>query len=178
MPTATCGIPNSETKGQDELSLRLSTGHLVQVDPEDHERFGGLKWNGLRKGRAVYAIRSAKQSDGSYKSVLLHRLILEVVDGQLVDHINGDTLDCRRHNLRKTDYTGNARNCRHAIGASGYRGVIPNGSLWRGRVRACREVHHTASVTTPLEAAVLRDLLATQLHGDFALLNFPAQTMS
>ena len=48
--------------------------------------------------------------DGKYKA--LHRMILGLQRGDLriADHINGNTLDCRKSNLRATDSVGNMRN--------------------------------------------------------------------
>ncbi|AKU43388.1 HNH homing endonuclease [Bacillus phage Silence] len=59
------------------------------------------------------------------KKFLLHRFLLDPVDGEYVDHINRNTLDNRIENLRKVNATENAKN-RSAYGYSGVRNVIWN----------------------------------------------------
>jgi hypothetical protein len=65
--------------------------------------------------------------DGNYclsgKHELLHRLILPVTDGQVVDHINGNTLDNRRANLRAVDNSINGLNRHNTQGCCGVPGV-------------------------------------------------------
>ena len=41
---------------------------------------------------------------------LLHRIILDAKENEVVDHINGNTFDNRKQNLRITDNTNNCRN--------------------------------------------------------------------
>ncbi|MGY0013257.1 hypothetical protein [Bacillus anthracis] len=59
------------------------------------------------------------------KQQLLHRWIMNSGDGEIVDHINTIRTDCRRENMRHTDYKGNNRNPnnKRSIGASGVKGV-------------------------------------------------------
>lgn len=75
--------------------------------------------------------------------VYLHRIVTQAQRGQIVDHINGNRMDCRRANLRITDRSGNAlnsrkRRCHGAHGvASKYRGVAwhPTRSKWVANYR-------------------------------------------
>lgn len=58
------------------------------------------KWN-------RYAIRS-KYENGKYKSILMHRMIMDAPSEMQVDHINHNGLDNRKVNLRLCT---NAQNC-------------------------------------------------------------------
>jgi len=73
--------------------LKLNRGYTALVDDEDYERVAGLNWRvSVKKDKTAYALAVIK----------LHRVILDVRDsGVLVDHRNGNGLDCQRGNLRR-----------------------------------------------------------------------------
>lgn len=79
----------------------------TKVDFEDLERileFG--KWSWTRGSGQKYFYVNCRA-----KGILLHRFIMNVLDVKLhIDHLNGDTLDNRKLNLRVTDVKGNRRN--------------------------------------------------------------------
>lgn len=96
--------------------LRLTKGKYTIVDSEDYEF---LKRFELCVTNTGYA----KTSENLY----LHRLILGVGDPRrVVDHINGDTLDNRKHNLRVTNQSINMSNTNKSNGVSRFRGVYPH----------------------------------------------------
>lgn len=73
-------------------------------------------------GRQLVARLTGKGGDRQF----LHRMILGVPNGdpRIVDHIDGDILNCRRANLRCVTRTVNAQNRRSVPGSSSrYRGV-------------------------------------------------------
>ncbi len=114
------------------IPLRGQGGELrasVLVDREDAV-LCGFTWclNG-----GGYAVRPTGKP-------YLHRVIMHaaVKEGQQVDHINRDKLDCRRANLRAVTQAENARNVGLAKNnPSGYRGVSKHvGGKWRARVGA------------------------------------------
>lgn len=58
------------------------------------------------------------------KTILMHRIVMEAADNQIVDHINGDRLDNRRENLRFASSSENATNSRgQYLRKSKYAGV-------------------------------------------------------
>ena len=153
---------------QSICEIRLTQGHVAIVDPEDFERFGKLNWCALIdfKTGNVYAARDSK-------TTLLHRAILDAPKGMLVDHINRNTLDCRRSNLRFATRQQNLLNRRfNRVAASGFIGVQKRGSRYQGAVMLSGRKHFTTTFDCPILAAAARDVLAQQLHGDFATLNF------
>lgn len=72
------------------------------------------------------------------KSVALHHLILPIRKGFLVDHINRNTADNRKRNLRYLTHSQSGINRKkHALNTSGYTGVYfhkPSGK-WCARIR-------------------------------------------
>lgn len=72
--------------------LELSQGQVALLDDADFEWASQWKWCASRIRHSFYALRTAGQ-----KQLLLHRALLAPEAGVLVDHINGNGLDKRRH---------------------------------------------------------------------------------
>jgi hypothetical protein len=156
--------------------IPLTMGYSARVDPEDLERFGRFKWTAsvvYYKERlvGVYAYRKVC-ANGKKKTVYLHREIMGAGPGQKVDHISRETLDCRKSNLRWATTSQNGCN-RHTIKAShGFHGIIAARKNWYGVVSVSGRSYYTKVFPSPVLAAAARDVLAQQLHGEFATLNF------
>lgn len=108
----------------------------------------------------------------------MHRVIMGVVGrrGVLVDHINGDTLDNRRCNLRLCDATDNVRNQRpQARGKSEYKGVswAKQQGKWRAKIFFNGKTLHLGYFAIEKEAALAYDRAAREYFQNFAWLNFP-----
>ena len=85
-------------------------------------------WHLQKKGRkygdpVFYVSTNVPRADKSYTSEKLHRLIMDASKGVQVDHINGETLDNRRSNLRLTTNRENSRNITRIQGAVPFKGV-------------------------------------------------------
>lgn len=78
------------------------------VDNEDYEYVKDVKWslNGTRPHLYVCGLVNGKIQR------LTRFLFEEVLPDEKIDHINGDTLDNRRHNLRVCSHSENLRNQR------------------------------------------------------------------
>lgn len=80
------------------------------VDDGDHERLARWRWSMATGG---YAKRSAWDgAEKRYRSVTMHREVVDAAPGEQVDHLNGDGLDNRRRNLRRATAGVNGRNRR------------------------------------------------------------------
>lgn len=123
----------------------------TQVDDEDFERFGSLRWSLIQGG---YVYRTYKV-EGKQYGVYLHREVLGLSpgDGLFADHINRDRLDNRRSNLRVATPSENAQNLSHqAGGVSRYRGVSRNRNRWSATVVSKGKHHHVGLFGTELDA--------------------------
>ena len=89
------------------------------VDDTDYER---LRWTQWRLTSEGYVIRSRSPA------ILLHRFLLDVQPGQIVDHRDGNKLNNTRANLRLVTNAQNIWNRSVAVDSrSGLRGIA-----WRG----------------------------------------------
>lgn len=82
----------------DWVMIPLSGGHVAKIDREDIDRVCRHKWSANYPGPGrVYA--QCKPTGEPH--VYLHRFVIDAPKGVIVDHANGDTLDCRKANLRR-----------------------------------------------------------------------------
>lgn len=130
------------------------------LDDADAETFGEWTWK-LKDGR--YAVRySGKGGTSTFRTHRLHREILGLppkrtsADGREGDHVDGDTLNNRRSNLRVVTHQENMENQRPNRGTSSrYRGVHWNKERrkWHVQVEAAGERHYLGLFDTEQEAA-------------------------
>lgn len=98
---------------------------LCAVDAADLDLLSPYRWC-ARQARAAYYAQANRTVDGRRTSLQMHRLIMGVVDQPevFVDHINRNTLDNRRANLRLLTPAESAQNKgKYANSTSRYRGV-------------------------------------------------------
>ena len=91
------------------LSGKRGKGKSVIVDDDDYEKYNHLRWHLSDTGYAVRRVNG--------ETTRLHRLIMNCPEGLVIDHLNGDRLDCRKSNMRICTQSDNIKN-RH--GAKGY----------------------------------------------------------
>lgn len=157
--------------------------YFALVDDEDYEWLMQWKWFYSGNGYAVRKPR-ARQGEcpkGTYsngnsdaKVKLMHREILKTPEGFVTDHINGNTLDNRKSNLRACTDAQNTRNqkTRHKS-VSGYKGVTWNKPLgkWQAAICVDRKQIHLGFYDSKDVAAVIYNEAAIKHHGSFARLN-------
>lgn len=93
-----------------------------------------------------------------------------------VDHRDRDRANNRWSNLRPATHAQNSTNAGNRLpNTSGYRGIVlvKRTGMWLAKVVACGRQHYFGTYVDPADAARAYDRGATQLHGEFALLNFP-----
>lgn len=165
------------------------SGHIALIDWSDREKALRYKWHVKRssKSKRVYAqttIRLTPGRNGKKTALTLHRYIMDAKTGDIVDHINGDSLDNRRSNLRLVTHRENSMNVvsskRQKKG--GYKGVTwhNKGQKWEagicaGELRANgkRKRIYLGLFDDPVDAALEYDKAAREHFGEFAALNFP-----
>lgn len=87
------------------VRIPLTRGLFALIDEADAPTVACHKWCAVRGNGHFYATRR----DGK-RTLKMHRAITDAPAGLFVDHINGDSLDNRRSNLRVVSQSANAGN--------------------------------------------------------------------
>lgn len=149
------------------IKIPVSGGHAAIVDDCDYFIISGFRWR-IVGGYPTTSI--------NLKTVKMHRLLLQPGEGRVVDHINGDTLDNRRSNLRVCQQSDNVKNRRKFGTHSRFIGVQPFRTGFAAKIRINGKNTYLGSAKTEDEAARIYDHFALQHHGPFARLNFPKES--
>jgi len=158
--------------------IKLTQGKEVNVDLEDYEELSKYKWHyNEKKIGCGYAQRSKHVNLGKNKygceTIYMHREILKT--NKQVDHINNNTLDNRRCNLRECTQLENTRNTSSRKGSSSkYLGVHlhKQSGKWRVQIKINGKKKSLGLHTTELAAALIYDEAARKYFGKFANTNF------
>ena len=150
----------------------------ILYSSEDQELFDKWVW-GIHKPRNYYLIRG-EYINGKQISIKFHRCVAErmglIIKGLEVDHINRNSLDNRRCNLRiATRSLNGANRVKQTNNTSGFKGVnwFAETNRWRARLKANGKETHLGYFLSITEAAKAYDKAAKEHFGDFACLNFP-----
>ena len=103
--------------------VELTKGYIALVDDEDYKEISKYIWHVSGEKDRPYACRTVREN-GVKKTIRMHRQIALVEDTETIDHINHDTLDNRKTNLRACKKKENCRNI--SVGknnTSGFTGV-------------------------------------------------------
>lgn len=169
-------IPVSDT----EAVVVLTRGKVALIDLEDATLVGAHTWHAYQNRDGSWYARANNPAGSRPASIRLHRVIMGLGPGRspVVDHVNGDGLDNRKRNLRIASPSENGMN-RGATraNASGYKGIYLHGQTgkWRPEIKAGeKRIRNLGLYHSPEDAAQAYDQAAIELHGEFAVLNFPA----
>lgn len=151
------------------ISIPLTKGYFALIDDED-AHLSEVRWCAhVKKHGAIYARRYIRHEDGKQRGLALHREVLglKTGDGSIVDHINGNGLDCRKTNLRLVTNQENGMNRAgaQAGSSSGFLGVTRHGSGWRATIMANGKTKCLGTFATPKEANVARLKAEKELWG-------------
>jgi hypothetical protein len=157
-----------------DISTPSHPNVFTMVDDADFEWLCQWKWKPNNSSKSwVYASRTEK-TKGVKAGVLMHRLIIGAKSGECVDHINGDTLDNRRSNLRLATQSENHFNQRKRSGTSSkYKGVswAKDKGRWRAYITFQYKRIDLGKFKTEEDAGRAYDAAAERLFGSFAQLN-------
>ena len=152
--------------------LPLSQGKYAIVDSCDWDDLSQWKWFA---GETYSGYRPARNIKiGEKRTILrIHRYITGAPDGMVVDHINHNTLDNRRCNLRVCTSAQNSQNMISGVGVSRYKGVTWNrrDKKWMAQIQYNGKKKNLGYYDYEGDAADAYNKSATKMFGEYALLN-------
>lgn len=144
------------------------------VDDEDFDRISKHKWH-IQSASMLYAVRKgARDEHGKRIRYQMHREVISAPRGIFVDHINGNTLDNRRCNLRFATTQQNAFNRKMtSANTTGSKGVYLCRATGRYYAQICvngrgKHLGFFASISA---ASAAYDNAARANFGEFAKTN-------
>lgn len=154
----------------------------VPIDTEDLQKLIDLdhSWHISinRKDHYVMANICRTDENGNIRNTTtkLQKIIMNASDWEIVDHINNDTLDHRKQNLR---FASNSQNTKNRYGAnknntSGYRNVMWIDGYWRVVLRINGKNHMFKKKFTDVnKAGRFAEEIRQKYYGEFAGKSIP-----
>ena len=151
--------------------INLTQGQVALVDDEDFEYLNQFKWcvTKSKNLRTFYAQREYHSN-----TIIMHRVIMGTPKGTFVDHIDHNGLNNQKSNLRNITPHQSAFNRQkpNINTTSKYKGVCYDKGHFKATIKKDGKSRHIGSFKTEFEAALAYDIMAKELFGEFACLNF------
>lgn len=147
--------------------------HICTVSDQDLDLVEGYRW---RVDQHRYALATVYDENRKrLPNLRMHRLIVGAPSGYVVDHIDGNTLNNQRDNLRicsQSDNLGNSRK-KDKKASSQYKGLYwdKKHKKWRVRVTYKKKTIHVGLFKDELEAARAYNTKAIEVFKEYAALN-------
>jgi hypothetical protein len=153
-------------------------GYNILIDKTDIDKVMAIDWFITKRPKIkdIYVahydhIKNGKKN--KTKSLFLHRYIANAQKNEMIDHINMNTLDNRKNNLRLCDKSQNACNAgKSAANKSGYKGVSwdKRKGNWRAYIVKNKKQYYLGNFVNIEAAHAAYCKAAKELHGEFARL--------
>ena len=159
-------------------TITLQNGGETAVSDEDFDRLTRHRWSRTKiahkTGWVGYYV--CRIEGHNVRKVFMHREILGAGPRELVDHKDRNGLNNTRENLRLADRQRNMWN----VGpmprkASKYKGVCLKAATWKWQayIRDLGKQRYIKQSDSEIVAALKYDEMASELFGEWAVLNFP-----
>jgi hypothetical protein len=159
--------------------IKLDKGCTAIVDEVDYDRVRKWKWRVHPNGWGMYAYRRFVTPDGKHHRRFLHHEVMgfKPPKGLVVDHADGNPLNCSRSNLRLCTHAQNDVNkpANRTQKSSKYKGVSHIRNLlsrpWRVRISYENKKYFLGHFADEYSAMKMYNVWAYRLYGKFAYLN-------
>ena len=153
----------------DKAFIPLTQGEFAIIDAADLDMISPYNWSLVRpKPGRTYLLYAQARING--KTIQMHRFLLGVGKGVIVDHRNQNGLDCRRDNLRPCNPSQSLQNTRkRRDNKSGYRGVWfdPKRKKFSASIKHSGYTHFLGLFPTAEQAAAVYQKEAQLAFGEF-----------
>lgn len=161
--------------------IRVGKKFVALVDDEDFERLAKLKWCHSKGKNTYYAVTDILHPDDPRyrRCISMQRLVMGDPEGFLVDHKDGNGMNCQKRNLRVVSNAQNSMNSGPRNGKK-YKGTSFDKAKqkWRAQIIVGgKRPPWSGYFETEEAAARAYDRLAIQNFGEFAWLNFPNEVI-
>jgi hypothetical protein len=156
------------------MQIPLTKNKFALVDDDMFDELSKFNWCYYTAG---YAARGVKLNSKS-KTIYMHRQIMKAKINEVVDHIDGNTLNNCRQNLRICRKIDNRRNMKTPItNTSGHKGVTwyKPSKKWKAQISVDNKCINLGHFSNKLDAAIKYNNAAEKYHGRFARLNLLQQ---
>lgn len=152
-----------------EIKLGGKRGGVTLVSPEDYEEVSKYSWFQDDEGYVRGTVNNNPNG--------LSRFITNAEEDEIVDHMNGNTLDNRKENLKRTNTQKNAENrsISKSKKSSKYRGVFyqKKAKKYTVEIRHDKTDHYLGRYDDEVTAAEVFDMYIVHNKLDHIRLNFP-----
>jgi hypothetical protein len=151
----TLSIKNSESIILDDFNYNLLSNKKLNVHNTRNDKYIYFK----------------EKVNSVWRTIYIHRFIMNCPKGMCVDHINGNTMDNRLCNLRICSHGQNMCNRRKRTGTSKYIGVVNKRGKWNAQITHNKKTIFIGIFENEIDAAKEYNKCAINFHGEFARLN-------
>ena len=151
--------------------IQLTQGQVAIVDDEDYKTLNKYKWRASRDGNTFYAHRFTLGKHSNRKLLIMHRIIMNVPCGMVVDHIDMNGLNNQRKNLRIcTNQQNRMHQGKQKNNTSGFKGVSWNkkNKKWKADIHVNGERVYLGYFDSIEDAYRVYCEACKELHGEFA----------
>jgi hypothetical protein len=145
---------------------KTADGVIFYIDDNDSEFVDKFRWY-CSDRKYIYTF-----IDG--KNVRLHRLLLNATPSKIVDHIDSNTLNNTKANLRICTSQQNnfhRKPVKQRSSTSRFKGVRKRGGKWISEIRVNHIKKQIGSFETEADAAIAYNFAAKLVQGEYAYLN-------
>ena len=149
--------------------ILLTKKQVTMVDDEDFDYLNQWKWNAHwnKNTNSYYAVRSSGPRN-KIESFRMNRTIMNTPKGMICDHINHNTLDNRKENLRNVTPSQSSMNRRtHSNNKFGEKCISSHGYGFRVIIQKERKIVIRKTYKNLEDAIKARDIALVKYHGEF-----------
>lgn len=156
------------------IEIQLTKGYVAIVDEQDAD-LALFNWFASETRYSVYAATNV-WGDGRYRIKKLHRMIMEkelnrcLLKTEIVDHVDTNTMNCARSNLRLCNTPQNAKNRKRNRGNKiGLKGVhIRDSGRFFAQIQVDGKKISLGTYDTAEQAHAAYCEAAKKYHGEYA----------